>query len=118
MRAILYDCSDHPNAQYRGVTLRLVDDDGRMVLQGQVLTNDGRDLAQRIATGLGAELTFVGPPKSPVSPQVLVAKCPHGGLGDDSNCGCKDRSKFPPAIVAKAVVVHGPAEGPDAGWLF
>lgn len=99
MRAILYDCSDHPNAQYRGVTLRLIDDAGRMVLQGQVLTNDGRDLAQRIAAGLGAELIFVGPPKSPVSAPV-------------------DRAEFPMIIVAKSVVVHGPADEPDAGWLF
>lgn len=99
MRAILYDCRDHPAAQYRGVTLRLIDDDGHMVLQGQVLTNDGRDLAQRIAAGLGAELTFVGPPESPVSAP-------------------GDHVEVPPVIVAKSVVVHGPADGPDAGWLF
>jgi hypothetical protein len=92
MRAILYDCSDHLDPRYRGVTLRLMDDDGRTVMQGQVLTNDGRDLAQRIAAGLGAELTYVGPANSTPVP--------------------------PPVIVAKAVVVHAPAKSTNDGWLF
>ena len=70
MKAILYDCSDHPDARYRSKTLRLFDATGRMVLQGLILTGNGRELAERIAAGLGADFQFVGPPegKSVASP--------------------------------------------------
>jgi hypothetical protein len=100
MRAILYDCSDHPNPRYRGCTFRILDDVGGIMLQAQVYIA-ARKTCEKIASGLGLELQYVGPQQlqAPVAAPV-------------------DRDEFPPVSVAKLVVMHGPAEGPDAGWLF
>lgn len=101
MNVVLYDCRDHLNPQWRGCTLRVLDEGGAILLQGQVYGN-ARELGERIAAGLGAELKYVGPP-SPVSA---------AGDGVDA----------PPVLVADVVVVHGPAEdlagARQEGWLF
>lgn len=101
MQVILYDCTDHLNPKWRGCTLRVIDDCGAIVLQGQVYGNSRR-LGERIAAGFGVELKYVGP--SPVR-------------------AAGDRVEVPPVLVAEAVVVHGPVQDVVAGvrndgWLF
>jgi hypothetical protein len=61
MKAVLYDCSDHPNPRWRGCTFRILDDAGGVLLQASVQVS-ARAVCERIAAGLGLGLTYVGPP--------------------------------------------------------
>jgi hypothetical protein len=61
MRVIVYDCTDRPDLGYKSPTLRIIEDDGTMVLQGIVLSKNGRALAEKIAAGLGVSCEWIGP---------------------------------------------------------
>lgn len=61
MKAVLYDCSDHPNPRWRGCTFRILDDAGGVLLQASVSVS-ARAVCERIAAGLGLGLMYVGPP--------------------------------------------------------
>jgi hypothetical protein len=67
MRVLVYDCSDRPDLGYKSPTLRVIDDDGTMVLQGIILSANGRNLAEKIAAGLGVPCEWVGPPAKPTA---------------------------------------------------
>lgn len=65
MRVILFDTSDASRPELRQRTLRVIDDEQHVVLQGLVYSaSGGRELCARIAAGLGATFEFVGPAKS------------------------------------------------------
>lgn len=70
MKSIAYDCRDSAKQAWAGVTLRLFDDADRMVLQGQILGDNPQAVCERIAGGLGCELTWVGPAQSATVPAV------------------------------------------------
>lgn len=61
MRVIVYDCTDRPELGYKSPTLRIFDDEGRMVLQGVILAGDGRHVGEKIAAGLGVPCEWIGP---------------------------------------------------------
>jgi hypothetical protein len=115
MRAVLYDCTDHPDMRYRNSTLRVLDERGVVLLQGQVY-GAGRGLCERIAAGLGVELQYVGPPDpaSPVPaagdelPPVLRAVKANGGVGVSADPAAAECA----APVALANVKR------NSGWLF
>jgi len=59
---IVYDCTDRPDLGYRSPTMRIVGQDGTLMLQGVLPSSDGRQLAERIAAGLGVPCEWIGPP--------------------------------------------------------
>lgn len=62
MRVILTDWTDHPTPKLRGMVLRVLDDSNVLVFHGNVYGHGGRQCCERIATGLGVALEYVGRP--------------------------------------------------------
>ena len=60
MKIVVFDCTDHPETRYRGVTLRMFEGSD-MLLQGALLAADPRAFGESLARQLGAEYVFVGP---------------------------------------------------------
>lgn len=57
MEAILFDCRD----KGLGSTLRIVDDEGRLLLQGSVYGDSPAEVCTQIAAGLGLTLDYRKP---------------------------------------------------------
>lgn len=100
MRVIIFDNTDRPDLGYRSPTLRILDDQSAIVLQGQVLADDVLEVGRKLAAGCGVELEYHGPAKTA---RAEVAAAPSSPLA----------TVDPPAKYR----VQGPNEVP-AGFLF
>lgn len=75
-RVILYDNTNRKDLGYHSPTLRILDADGSMALQGQLLAKDALGLAKRLAAGLQVDLEYVGPSPRPVAAATPATTAP------------------------------------------
>jgi hypothetical protein len=73
---VVFDCTDRPDLGYKSPTLRVIEDDGSLVLQGVILSADGRHLAEKIAAGLGVACEWIGAPAAKPAPAAKFEPIP------------------------------------------